>query len=51
MVKRLDMSIFNTSGLNVKNVNILHICIKGEKCQYYIQAVRSLTMSILYTIG
>ena len=44
MVKRLAISIFDTSGLNVKNVNIVHICIKGEQCQYYIQLVRSLTV-------
>ena len=27
------------------------MCIKGEKCQYYTQVGKSLTMYILYTSG
>jgi len=51
VVKRLKMSTLHTSGYNVKNVKIIHRWLKCKKCQDYIQVVKRLNMSKLYTSG
>ena len=51
MAKRLKMSILCTSDQKIKNVNIIHMWLKYQKCQHYAQGVKRLKMSTLYTSG